>query len=89
MIGMHPFERGASPGTLHGGHSGQCRLEVRSVAVSYRLCLEKQADFRPQVRDPIRGHLKTSGYGRRIDVSLRQIHVSPPCGSRNTSNRHT
>ena len=31
----------------------------------------------------------SSAYGRRIRGSRRQIQVSPSCGSRNTSNRHT
>ena len=89
MIRMHPFERGVQPGPLRGRHPGQRGREVCPVLVSRRLRLEEQTDLRPQVRIPSADISKTSGYGRRIDVSRRQIQVSPSCGSRNTSNRHT
>jgi hypothetical protein len=75
---MNPFERGVEPDPLDGRHPRQRGLQVCLVLVSYCLRLEEQTDLRLQVGDlPSADTSKTSGYGRRIEVSRRQIHVSP------------
>ena len=83
VIGMHPFERGAED--IRGSTASKSARSLSRTA--FALKSRQISGLRYGI--PSADTPKTSGYGRRIDVSRRQIQVSPSCGSRNTSNRHT
>jgi hypothetical protein len=82
VIGMHPPQRGVQPSQLGGRHPGSVALKCARSLSRTAFALKSRQISGLRCGIPSADTSKTSGSGRRIDVSRWQIQVSPTCGSR-------